>query len=173
MPITRRRQSRVLPGVAPTPEERKAGARTALATAGYDLERTYGEEAVAWKATRRAALRVLRTIAHDRRGETIAYSDLNGQLVKDGYLGFDVHSQKFADFLGQINLLEMLEGDPMITAVVVMKHGSRTPGVGFWNIADDAGLFHERTDEEKQDVFWLAELYACHDVWSRRSPSSY
>jgi hypothetical protein len=75
--------------------------------------------------------------------------------------------------LGQINLIEMERGDPMITAVVVLKVGSSAPGVGFWNLAEAAGLFSASASEEDQDRFWTAEFSECHRVWSARGPSQF
>ncbi len=157
MPIIRR-QKRVFPMDALTPEQRRAAAVKGEAT--LNMDETYGEDSLEWRRTRREAIRLLHEAAHQRGKMT--YSELVNALTERGYLTLDPHGTPLAGMLGQINLIEMERGDPMITAVVVLKVGSSAPGVGFWNLAEAAGLFSASASEEDQDRFWTAEFSECH-----------
>jgi hypothetical protein len=168
MPITRR-QKRIFPMDALTPEQRRAGA--AKSKDKLNTGETYGEDPLAWRATRREAIRLLHSAAHQRGKMT--YSELVNALTERGYLMLDPHGAPLAGMLGQINVIEMERGDPMITAVVVLKTGSSAPGVGFWNLSEAAGLFSASASEEDQDRFWTAEFSECHRVWSARSPAQF
>jgi hypothetical protein len=167
MPITRR-QKRIFPMDALTPEQRRAGA--AKSKDKLNTGETYGEDPLAWRATRREAIRLLHSAAHQRGKMT--YSELVNALTERGYLMLDPHGTPLAGMLGQINVIEMERGDPMITAVVALKWvvssrcGLLEPVRGCWAVLRIR--FRRRPDR-----FWTAEFSECHRVWSARSPAQF
>jgi hypothetical protein len=146
-----------------TGEQRKHAAR--VGRERMDLNDSHGLDQVEWHALRRQMRLLLRKRARERG----RYTD--GDLIRgahaEGLPELDPHSPDMASMLGQINILEMERGLPMLTAIVVHKHGPSVPGVGYWNLAEMMGI-DVGTTEESVDAFWVSELQECYRVWPHK-----
>lgn len=93
----------------------------------------------------------------------VSYSEL-GALVGLN-MGDPRHRDCLSEILGEINIKEHEAGRPLISAVAVLKGGTR-PGVGFWNIAQDPiGRYGGSPDQGARDDFWVREMRRVHDLW--------
>lgn len=64
--------------------------------------------------------------------------------------------------LGLIVQQEQAEGRPMLSAVCVGVSGK--PGEGFYNYAEELGLF-VGGDKEEREEFWQKQLSAVYEAW--------
>lgn len=127
------------------------------------LDKTYGFPEAIWHRARTWLIGRLRQVAASGHGETITYGDLTDELRKRNLIDLEPHGAAFAALLGQINIQEHDDGNPLISAVVVSRE-TRQPGVGFWNIAADLGLSPGETPDQRE-LFWLTSLKECHERW--------
>lgn len=67
---------------------------------------------------------------------------------------------QMADILGEISSHEHRQGRPMLSAVVISIEGNK-PGVGFFGLAGDLGLY----DGHDDDKFWFEELNRVWEHW--------
>ncbi len=125
---------------------------------------TYGFATGEWESACRWARHCLQQIA--RRGTTITYSDLTGEMARAGQIALEAHGSPLAGMLGQISTLEHEQGRPMVSAVVVHK-GDAAPGPGFWQFARHLGLT-SGGGRHAQLEFWSVELARCYGYWGKR-----
>jgi len=99
-----------------------------------------------------------------RSKELISYSELNKELNLD--LNFDISHDRdlIGKWLGEISRLEVSQGRPMLSAIVVHKEGQnyKDPGEGFYKLASDLGRYHGEHDY----LFWAAEVNEVFNQWS-------
>ena len=127
------------------------------------LEKTYGFPEPTWRSARVWPTGRLRRVAASGHGETVSYGELCDEMRKRNLIELEPHGTPFAALLGQINVIEHDEENPLISAVVVNRD-TKQPGVGFWNIARDLDLSPGETEDERE-AFWLSSLKACHERW--------
>jgi hypothetical protein len=163
MPLIRRSE-RATPRDPLTPQQRKDAAAVGLRRPGV-LDASWRMGAVTWKALRREMRILLRTRARERGRYT--YAELAADADRRGHPYLDPHGEEMADMLRQLDLLELQQGLPMISAIVVQEHGESRPGRGFANLARDLGL-DVADDETSVLAFWLSEMGECHRAWAYR-----
>jgi hypothetical protein len=66
-----------------------------------------------------------------------------------------------AQILDDINTMEVADGAPMISALVIYHDGNR-PGPGFFTCARNLG----RLRDNDEDGFWAREVAAVHKYWA-------
>jgi hypothetical protein len=166
MPITKRRDRREKRPDSLTKEQRLRAASRARELWDIDaVPRDY--EGDDWLGLRRAALRVLQERAH--KGNLCTYTELTNDLLARGFERLDPHSVAMASLLGQLNVLELERGRPMISSIVVLKQRPSQPGVGFWNLAEWIGI--DFAAEGVDDLaFWATEVGVCLAFWRSRLP---
>jgi hypothetical protein len=163
----KRRTTRATARTPLTREERKEAAH--VGRERMDVDDTQGFDPEAWRALRRHMRLMLRKRARDLGRYT--YGDLAREAHEAGFTEIDPHSHTTATVLGQINILELERGLPMITAIVVHKHGPSVPGVGYWNLAHMMGVDVGTTDASVE-AFWVSELQECYRVWPHKDVHS-
>ena len=95
---------------------------------------------------------------------------INGELVTYGEIAplaiLNMENpddrNKLAQILGNISNHEHAQGRPMLSAVVVLAE-TGYPGDGFYTLARELGLHHERKEFEDLDFFVqeMKKVYAC------------
>lgn len=130
------------------------------------LAKTYGYPASSWQAARDWAISRLIDVAAE--SDTITYGDLCRDMQRAGMLTLRPTDTALYKMLGQINLLELRAGRPLLAAVVVRKHpDSPGPGPGFFTnarlIGVEVGLAASAEAE-----FWRHSLADCHTFWQNQ-----
>lgn len=93
-----------------------------------------------------------------RAGTVTSYSEI--APLADLDLSDPADRNRVGELLGEISILEHQKGRPMLSSVVVHKDGN-TPGVGFFTLAHELGLF---TGGDR-DEFYARELQRTLDYW--------
>jgi hypothetical protein len=163
MPLIRRSE-RAEPRDPLTPQQRKDVAAVGLRQPGV-LDVSWHIGATPWKALRREMRILLRGRARERGSYT--YAELAADADAKGHSYLDPHGDEMADMLRQLDLLEMQQGLPMISAIVVQEHGEARPGPGFANLRRDLGL-DIGEDDSSVLAFWLSEMGEAYRVWPYR-----
>jgi len=117
----------------------------------------YGFDQAAWDQAKAEALDVLRGRASRRYGQTISYTDFVGSLSA---IRIDPHDMRLSHFLEEIVVDEHRGGRPLLTVLVVHRHGDLMPGDGFFEIADQLGF-----NMDDREAFWVAEFNRVTDFW--------
>ena len=88
----------------------------------------------------------------------ITYSDLVAQASTVTFNAFD---QKLFAILGQISVEEYEDGRPLLSVLVVHKHGDMKPGEGFFELAEALG-------RNTSDVLkaWITEVQMVYQHWN-------
>ena len=98
----------------------------------------------------------LKQIAREGR---ISYYSHEGPLI-----GLDMDSpadrQRISEVLDEISLAEHHEGNPLLSAVIVLLE-KNIPGDGFFVFAQNLGQF----DGGDRLLYWIEELRRVHDHW--------
>ena len=93
---------------------------------------------------------ILIEVARKRR--FMFYGELAPSLNLD--MNLDNNRVEIGRILGEISTYEHQQGRPLLTAIVVHKRDNR-PGVGFFNLARELGLY---CPGDNQEAFWTKEV---------------
>ena len=93
-----------------------------------------------------------------RSKSTTYYSDIAPLANLDMSSAHD--RDQMAHILGEISSREHEQGRPMLSVVVISIDGNK-PGVGFFVLAVDLGLY----DGNDDDPFWFEELNRVWEQW--------
>jgi hypothetical protein len=89
----------------------------------------------------------------------ITYSDLVSQVDA---VSFNAYDQRLFAILGQLSVAEHEAGRPLLSVLVVHKHGDMKPGEGFFELAGALG-------RNTSDVLkaWISEVQKVYPHWNR------
>lgn len=93
-----------------------------------------------------------------RAQKTVTYSQI--APLADLDMSNAAHRQDIARILGEISTCEYKKGQPMLSAVVVLRD-KNIPGHGFFTLAKELGVYAGNDDQ----VFWCQELSRVHQAW--------
>ena len=99
-----------------------------------------------------------------RNKETTSYSEI-GPIVGITDFSDPYNRRRISEILGEISEYEHGCGRPMLSAVVILKGGSK-PGAGFFTLARDLGLLTGTVGERAKLDFFDKELKKVHEFWS-------
>jgi hypothetical protein len=128
------------------------------------MQLSYGFATSEWETARGWVRDKLRGVARLR--STITYSDLCRDLAMATGTHLEPHGTPLAGLLGQVNVLEREEQNPLISCVVVHKAGDWKPGPGFWNMAKEMGIDIGATESERER-YWIEQLKRCYATWAQ------
>jgi len=117
----------------------------------------HGFDQSAWERAKGEALAVLRSRAGRLHHQTINYTEFVESLTA---IQIGAHDPRLSSFLEEIVVDEHAANRPLITVLVVHKHGDLMPGEGFFNVAGRLGF-----EVADRDAFWIAELRRVTDYW--------
>jgi hypothetical protein len=122
----------------------------------YVLQGSFDVPPAEW-AKAKAEIRDI-LIATARKRAMITYSDLVAQASTVTFNAFD---QKLFAILGQISVEEHEDGRPLLSVLVVHKHGDMKPGEGFFELAEALG-------RNTSDVLkaWITEVQKVYQHWN-------
>lgn len=95
-------------------------------------------------------------------GNITYYSDIAPLVGLD--MGLPPDRNRIADILDEISRDEHANGNPLLSAVVILKD-ENIPGQGFFTLAGSLNLY--AGDDKVQ--FWIQELRRVHNHWSRQT----
>jgi hypothetical protein len=119
----------------------------------------YGFDENDWDEAKTEALQVLQNRASRGFNQVISYTDLVNSLTA---INIAPHDPRLYHFLEEIVIDEHNNARPLITVLVVHKHGDQMPGNGFYEIADRLGF-----DIENREGFWIQELQRTLNYWQQ------
>lgn len=97
-----------------------------------------------------------------RRERILTYGELYDQIGVDMKSASD--RKRGSEILNEVNEISVLEGNVMITAIIV-KNDTQIPGAEFFRLATSYGeLKEDASDEEKID-FWNEELKKVYHIY--------
>jgi len=114
-----------------------------------------------WAAIKKEAHGILVGIASNRG--MITYSDLCSRMDEEKFEPYDM---RLWEVLGDISRDEHAEGRPLLSVLVVHKHGDQEAGHGFTNLAKELG----RNGRDKTALF-VEEMKRVHYHWSVKEKS--
>ena len=99
-----------------------------------------------------------------KSGGTTYYSDIAPLVGLD--MGFPPDRNRISDILDEISRIEHANGNPLLSAVVILKE-ENIPGQGFFTLAQSLGLCDGNPDSELE--FWIQELRRVHEHWGSQA----
>jgi hypothetical protein len=109
-----------------------------------------------------------------QRRSMITYTDLfikHGRLFPEGALFTDLphHREIMSQVLGEIGQFEHDNGRPLITAACVLAgEEPPIPGQGFFELAENCGLYSGSKSETNKVVYFAKELSKVHKFWGTK-----
>jgi hypothetical protein len=94
------------------------------------------------------------------RNRTVYYGQI-GRLM--GLEPGETLTREVGHILGEINEEEHGKGKPMLSAVVI-NAVEKTPGEGFFRLAEKLDKYHGSTEQDRMD-FWREELQKVYANW--------
>lgn len=94
-------------------------------------------------------------------GTTTHYSDIGFLIGLD--MGSPADRNRIARILDDISRLEHARGNPLLSAVVLLRE-KNIPGDGFFKLAKSLSKQGTQDDFE----FWLHEVKRVHDIWATK-----
>lgn len=95
-----------------------------------------------------------------KSGGITYYSDIAPLIGLD--MDFQPDRNRISDILDEISRVEHANGNPLLSAVVILKERN-IPGQGFFTLAKSLNLYDGNPDSELK--FWIQELRRVHDYW--------
>jgi hypothetical protein len=117
----------------------------------------YGFEQNAWDRAKDEAIAILKDRASRRHNQSISYTDFVESLTA---IEIGAHDPRLSSFLEEIVVDEHRNGRPLVTVLVVHKHGDLMPGEGFFEIAETLGF-----DVNDREAFWVSEFRRVTEYW--------
>ena len=105
----------------------------------------------------RAVLELLLSLARDRRPPVNYDTIFKLMRLKGG----NYAAGEAGHFLGEISERMHLQGEPMLSALVVNK-ATRIPGDGFFELARSLGKLEANASVQEQRQFWQREIEAVY-----------
>jgi hypothetical protein len=131
----------------------------------------YGIKRRVWRQAVNKITEILRDRAKNFNGqETISYSDLYAQIgpiIRSSPVT-GPEDKRFHAMLGEVSTREHSEGRGMLTVLVVHQSGDMRPGIGFFQLAKDLGIYFGKTRDDKE-VFWINEFKKVLSFWRGKS----
>ncbi len=118
--------------------------------------KTLGYSSEKWTALKKDARDILVSVAANRG--MITYSDLCARMQEEKFEPYDM---RLWEILGAISRDEHAEGRPLLSVLVVHKHGDQEAGHGFTNLAKALG-----SKEKDKTKLFVEEMKKVHYHWS-------
>ena len=99
---------------------------------------------------------------------TVTYKKI-AQIMDLPYLSGNYMSGEVGQILGEIAEDEYDQNRPLLTAVAVLTSGGA--GGGFFTLSRELGLLEEGLSKEADQAYWVTELEAVYDVYSKATTS--
>lgn len=122
-----------------------------------------------WAAEVQAAWEILQDLARRKEGP-VTYGWLFDELGRRGHKRPEMFQVSSGRLLGDIAMLELREGRPPLTALVVNQDRG-LPGSGFWDVLT-LGAYTGKYDLSDKDQAWFSAFTDVIYYWSSLPPVS-
>lgn len=123
----------------------------------YVLQGSFDVPADKWAAAKAEVRAVL--IQKAKQRAMIPYSELVNLVNSVNFAAYD---QRLFAMLGQVSVEEDENKRPLLSVLVVHKHGDMKPGPGFFELANSLGR-----DTRDADKTWIAETQKVYQYWNK------
>lgn len=102
-----------------------------------------------------------------KKGGIISYQDISSQCNLKLNMQNISDRNKLAGLLGDISIFEVNNNRHMLSVVVINQTENKS-GSGFFELAEQLGLYNGSNNDFQREKFFSDELNKCYDYWKKQ-----